>query len=277
MMKVLRVFPRKTNATPDDADVRFTPPDFWDEADRVYVSVTFSWDKRKAETLAKFWEAVAPVEIGGPAYNDPGGEFEPGFYLKRGYVITSRGCPNHCWFCAVPHREGPVRELEIKEGWNLLDSNLLACSRPHIESVFQMLDRQPHRVRFTGGLEAARLEDWHCHWLAKIRPETAWLAYDTPNDWGPLVCAADLLKKYELLNLRHTYRCYVLIGWRQDTIEKAEQRLLAVAKIGLMPMAMLYDKGAFVSNRADWIKFARNWANPWVVGTKMNQMLKGNL
>ena len=67
----------------------------------------------------------------------------PGMYLKKGYVITSRGCPNRCWFCSVPRREGGrLRELPITEGNIVLDDNLLACSRQHIEAVFEMLGRQ---------------------------------------------------------------------------------------------------------------------------------------
>lgn len=273
-MRLIRVFPRKTNATPDDELVRFGVPTLFDEADEVHVSVSWTWDIPRAERLANAWRAVTSnVCVGGPAYNDPGGEFEPGKYLKPGYVITSRGCPNHCWFCSVPGREGTLRELEIKDGWNILDNNLLACSRPHIDAVFQMLERQPKRIRFTGGLEAAQLEPWHVEWLAKLKPETVWFAYDTPGDWGPLVCAVHLLKENELLNLRHTYRCYVLVGWLQDTFEKAEKRLWDVAKLGLMPMAMLLNKGQDRSiNREGWIRFAREWASPWIVGTKMKQL-----
>jgi hypothetical protein len=271
-MKILRYFPRKTKATPDDTNVFIgnRMPTLFDEADEIHISVTWTWDKPHAERMAKVWSVVAPVKIGGPAYGNPGGEFEPGMYLKKGYVITSRGCPNHCWFCRVPKQEGVLREIEIKDGWNVLDNNLLACSKNHIERVFKMLEKQSHRINFSGGLEAARLEDWHVEWLARLKPKSAWFAYDTPNDWGPLVLAADLLKQYKLIGRAHTYRCYVLVGWLQDTLEKADRRLQDVAKLGLMPMAMLLDHGESKKNdKEEWIHFARNWANPFVVGAKM--------
>lgn len=270
-MKLLRVFPRKTNASPDDKDVRFGMPTLFDQADEIHVSVSWTWDKPKAERLAKMWEVVAPVKIGGPAYDDPGGEFIPGLYLKKGYVITSRGCPNHCWFCVAPKREGTIRELEVKDGWNVADNNLLACSQSHIKKVFEMLERQNRRPRFSGGLEAARLEEWHVEWLARLKPQTIWFAYDTPADWLPLVEAATLLKEYQMI--KPTLRvccCYVLIGWKNDTIEKAEKRLKDVARLGFMPMAMLYDHGAYRSiDRQQWIRFAREWASPFIVGSKM--------
>lgn len=66
-MKIIRVFPRKTNASPDDADVRFDVPGMiGDECDRVHVSVTWTWDLQRAEMLAKAWSVIAPAEIGGP-------------------------------------------------------------------------------------------------------------------------------------------------------------------------------------------------------------------
>ena len=119
------------------------------------------------------------VVLGGPAYDDPAGEFVPGRYLKEGLVITSRGCNNDCWFCKVSAREGRIRELKIKDGWDLLDNNLLQCSRIHIEKVFDMLNRQDRRskagrklgVKFTGGLEALELKDWHIDLLTTLKPK----------------------------------------------------------------------------------------------------------
>jgi hypothetical protein len=54
-MRLVRVFPRKTKATPDDALACFGPPDLLAEADEVHVSVTFTYDKPAAERLAEQW------------------------------------------------------------------------------------------------------------------------------------------------------------------------------------------------------------------------------
>lgn len=274
-MKLIRVFPRKTAATPDDEDVRFDPPSMFDAADEVHVSVTWTWDKPRAEFLAKTWRAVTDnIKVGGPAYDDEGGEFTPGLYLKKGYVITSRGCPNHCWFCVVPKREGTIRELEVKDGWNLLDSNLLACSREHQEKVFQMLLKYQGKARFTGGLEAARLEPWHVERLQKINPHDLFFAYDTAQDWEPLVSSARMLKDAGIIRPgNHSVRCYVLIGWEKDTIEKAEARLQKVLQLGIMPMAMLFDRGEHRPKDAvKWRRFQREWANPIIVGSKLRSV-----
>ena len=152
---IARVFPRKTKATPVDDYAFVGEPGLFipDDISEIHVSVTFTWDIPLAERLARIWERYAPVKVGGPAYGDKGETFIPGMYLKKGYVITSRGCNNNCWFCLVPKREGKLRQLPITEGNNLLDNNILGCTEEHIRSVFKMLKAQT-KVKLTGGLEA---------------------------------------------------------------------------------------------------------------------------
>ena len=272
-MKIARVFPRITNATPlDDYTFFDVPGMFLPEIDEVHISVAFTYDLPKAEILAKHWEQVAPVKIGGPALNEPGGEFEPGRYLKPGYVITSRGCPNKCWFCSVWRREGSeIRELEVKEGNNILDDNLLACSDQHIKEVVAMLKKQKYgRVMFTGGLEAAQLKDWHVEQLRKLHPKEIFFAYDTPDDYEPLIEAGKKLLDAGFTTTSHALRAYVLIGYPQDTFEKAEARLKETIKAGFFPMAMLYrDQKGEVSN--EWVTFQGLWANPFIVGTSIKK------
>ena len=149
-MNIIRVFPRRTRATPDDPFAFTGPPPKrgLPDIDEVHVSVTFTYDMEKAHQLAEQWQKLGvPVHMGGPAFQVPGGDFIPGMYLKKGYVITSRGCPNRCWFCSVPKREGgKLRELPITDGNIILDDNLLACSEQHIRAVFEMLGRQKENL-----------------------------------------------------------------------------------------------------------------------------------
>lgn len=272
-MKIARVFPRITKATPNDEYAFYDAPGmFLPEIDEVHISVVFTYDMQKAERLAREWETIAPVKIGGPALGKEGklGEFIPGMYLKPGYVITSRGCPNaetgKCWFCTEP--KGPI-ELEIKEGNNVLDPNLLACSDEHIRSVFDMLKKQQYGpAMFTGGLEAARLKDWHANQLRKIHPKEMFFAYDTPDDYEPLIEAGKKLLSAGFTTASHTLRAYVLIGYPKDTFDKAEQRLIQTVKAGFMPMAMLYrDKSGKVNQ--EWAKFQRVWARPAIIAKAM--------
>lgn len=173
-MNDLRVFPRRTKATPDDALAVCRGPvltDYSRGIDRVLVSVTFTYDMPRAEKLAREWSGVAPVEIGGPSMGKQSGEFVPGKFLKHGYTITSRGCPNRCWFCEVWKREKFI-ELPIRDGWIIQDDNFLRCSGPHKKHVYAMLARQPHRPIFAGGLEAGVFTEADAVALLEIKNTT---------------------------------------------------------------------------------------------------------
>ncbi len=273
-MRIARVFPRKTNATPDDELSFVGPPQLLMPAiDQVHISVAFSYDLEEAEKLAEQWRRIAPVVFGGPATGDPGDDFSPGMYLKLGYVITSRGCPNHCWFCEAWRREGQqVRELPITAGWNVLDSNLLACSDDHIRAVFKMLSHQKSLVtpvQFTGGLEAARLKAWHVDLLWELKPDQMFFAYDTRDDFEPLVKAGEMLR-YADFTRRHM-RCYVLVGYGGDTIAKASKRLMLAWQAGFLPMAMLYRDKKRVTASVEWERFQREWARPAIVRANMRR------
>jgi hypothetical protein len=269
-LKIARVFPRRTNATPTDELALIGSPDLFSVdmgIDRVHVSVAFSWDIPAAEKLLKEWGQIAPAEIGGPATGERGENFIPGMYLKKGYVITSRGCPNRCWFCSVPKREGSLRELPITDGWNILDDNLLACSNEHIRAVFAMLAKQKHRPFFTGGLEAARLKLWHIQELIKLKPKEIFFAYDGPEDREPLFEAGRLLLQNGFYRKTQNLRAYVLIGYPKDTFEAAEKRLTECLKFGFIPMAMLYrDKTG--ERDPEWVRFAWPWMRPAAMSAK---------
>jgi hypothetical protein len=248
-----------------DALAYFTEPDMFAEADEVHVSVAFTWDMGRADYLAKQWKHVAPVRMGGPAFNEAGAAFVPGRYVRGGYVITSRGCPNRCWFCSVWRREPALIELPICDGTNVLDDNLLACSERHIRDVFAMLKRQRGPKQFTGGLEAKRLQQWHVDLLADLRPAQMFFAYDTPDDYEPLRAASDILRGAGFT--RHHLRCYVLIGYPRDTIDQAEVRLRQCLELGFFPMAMLWRDGKGDTDLT-WRKFQRGWARPACIAAK---------
>lgn len=73
--RIIRVFPRRTNATPDD-ELAFTKAPTKADLnalafrviDEVHISVTFTYDIPKVEDLYKKWSVLGlPVKIGGPA------------------------------------------------------------------------------------------------------------------------------------------------------------------------------------------------------------------
>lgn len=262
-MKIIRIFPTQTNLTPDDEDVRINAlPTLFDEADEVHISVLFSWDKPRAEFLAKQWSAAGfNVKLGGVAYSSPSNEFVIGKYVKKGAVITSRGCNNHCWFCNVWRKEKSLRELPVQEGYNLLDNNILACSEAHIREVFAMLKRQPQKAILTGGLEAKILKRWHAELLADLKPARMFFAYDTPDDREPFLEAMKLLDEVGIS--RWSRYCYCLCGYKGDTYDAAIKRLTDIWNANARPFAMLYrdEKG----DRDDgWRRFCRQFTRPQI-------------
>ena len=258
-VKIIRVFVRRTRGTPEDGMSFIGDPGlFLPEAEEVHVSVAFSWDVEEAWRLVHAWSKFyRTVLIGGPALTGRVdlGDFEPGMYLKRGYVITTRGCPNRCWFCLVPDREGLLREMPIRDGFDVLDNNLLAASRGHIERVLDMLVRQKERARFTGGLEARRVEPWFAAALKEIRPAAGFLAYDRPGEEAAVRDAARLLLP---CFTSRRLGCYVLCGYACDTLSAARGRCQFAAELGMVPFPMYY-RGGDWSGRVpgDWRVFLR--------------------
>jgi hypothetical protein len=270
MTRLIRVFPRKTKASPDDALAYFGPPDLFAEADEVHVSVAFTQDKAIAERLAEEWRHVAPVKVGGVAYGDTSLEFIPGRYIKPGYTITSRGCPRRCWFCGVWKKWPTVNTMPIVPGWNVLDDNLLAAPRPHVEAVFDMLRGQGRRIEFTGGLEALALQDYQVDLLASLKPRpNMFFAYDPGDAFETLESAARRLIEAGFTERSHRMRVYVLIGYPKDTFDSAEARLQQMLSIGFTPHAMLWQPETPSQDKhrpaPEWRAFQRRWARPAII------------
>ena len=278
MTRLIRVFPRRNRATPDDELARFGPPDLFDEADEVHVSVTFTADKAVAERLAEQWRHVAPTKIGGVAYGDASLEFIPGRYVKPGYTITSRGCPRRCWFCGVWKKWPTVNELPIYDGWNVLDDNLLAAPVEHVHGVFAMLRRQRRadwpgwdgRIEFTGGLEALSLQDYQVDLLASLTPRpNMFFAYDPGDEFETLESAARRLLAAGFTRESHRMRVYVLIGYPKDTLAEADRRMRQMMQIGFTPFAMLWLPETPSQEKYrppdEWRRFRREWARPAII------------
>ena len=260
--RIARVFPRRTKYTPDDNLVYISPPGLFDgDFDSVLVSCLFTWDKTRAERLAEKWSKVcSDTKLGGPAYDDPGGEFTPEKFNRKGFIHTSRGCIRKCSFCFVPKREGALRELTIHEGPWIMDNNLLACSEKHVTSVFDMLDTQ-RDVKFLGGLDARILKDYQIDRLVKLgtRLKYFYFAYDNLRDQEAVSSAIDRCYKAGL-EQKHM-GCYVLVGYEEDTPEQADKRCEWVFVQGGQPFAMFYrdDKNKGKRKSAEWQKVVKKW------------------
>jgi hypothetical protein len=263
--EVIRVFPARTKWTPDDPLAFVGEPPLFRPGNRftpVMVSVTFTWQRRRAEQIANSWRMYYDnVRVGGPAYDDPGGEFVPGRFLKKGCTITSRGCVKKCGWCKVPFAEGELRELAIQPGWIVQDNNLLACTKPHILAVFAMLRQQKRAIFFNGGLDKDFFKPWHRELFDSIAIGELWFACDT-SDLAHLERARKLLEGIPLRKLR----CYTMIGYDHETLEQAERRIERVFDLGFLPFCQLYqpptaDQPTKVYS-AEWKAVMKKWCRP---------------
>lgn len=258
----IRVFPYANKWTPTDAFSFIGDPPLFRPSDRtipVMVSVTFSWHRQESERIAKEWlQYYDNVRVGGPAYNDAGGEFIPGMFLKNGCTITSRGCPRKCGWCVVPTREGNVRELKIQPGWIVQDNNLLACSEKHIRAVFDMLREQRRLIYFNGGLDKHFLKPWHRELFDSIPIGELWFACDTIFDISALSRASSILNGIPT----RKRRCYTMIGYDGESLTDAERRLNRVLELGFLPFCQLYQPELRKEYSTEWKQLCRKWARP---------------
>lgn len=276
---IARVFPRKTNASPTDGLAFFREPTIENISDcieagitEVHISVTFTWDLDRAEELYYAWQILGvPVEVGGPAFDDRMGDFNPGLYLRDGYIFTSRGCTKECWFCSVPRcAHGVIRELPIVDGWNILDDNILGTSESHFRAVCEMLKRQEHPAIFTGGLEPSLLQQWQANLLRELKPKRLYTAYDTKDDLEPLIEMGKKLRTAGFAPSSHTMCCYVLCGYEEDSFDEAEKRMRQTMHAGFIPYAMLF-RNEEGRTDAKWRRFQREWCRPIITGKKFNE------
>lgn len=273
---MIRVFPSRTYWTPDDDMAFIGERPLFHPHDRdipVRVSVTFTWDMDEAERIAESWAAYyRDVQIGGPAYNTPAAEFEPGRFMKRGCVITTRGCPKRCPWCVVPKREGKLVELPIRDGWILQDNNILAASEAHIRAVFDMLRRQKRNAFFTGGLDKHFLEPWHVELFKSIKVGELWFACDLGRDVQHLRSARATLGNAFRQN---QLRCYTMIGFNgqsQAALKDDLERIRTVYELGFLPFCQLFQpmERKRIEYSHEWLAARRYWSRPAIYRSKQN-------
>jgi hypothetical protein len=206
----------------------------WQCKDTLYISVPFTWLMPEAEKMAQLHKG--PVLIGGPGTMKPTAceGFDPLMFHNPSATFTTRGCPNHCSFCAVPKIEGEFREIpDFRPAPVICDNNLLAASRKHLERVVERLKAFP-LVDFNQGLEARRFTPEVAERFGYLRCKVRF-AFDSLPVESEVKAAVDLCRERTSKDIG----IYVLIGYK-DTPEEALYRLETVRSWGIRPNPMRY-------------------------------------
>ena len=260
------------------------------EADKIYCSVLFSWNKEKASSLQKVYkdiefggtgwdiEKTLPPEIDASMPDHSLYSAEEVYTricrgigtkeakLKKADVIvnmgvgfTSRGCVRNCPFCVVPKKEGRLRQAsEIKDimraGSNvitLLDNNLTADPLC-IDKLAEIRDRALI-VDINQGLDVRLMTDEKARALSEVKHlRSLHYAWDLMKYEAEVMSGINIISRYVK---KWRQMCFMLVGF-DTTFEEDMYRFRRLVEISVDPYVMIYNKQGDVKLR----HFAR-WVN----------------
>lgn len=246
------------------------------QIDKVCISCVFSQNRSRALGIAKMFEGICEVEIGGYGVNDnqlphsiehimPDYSLYPNCDFSMGY--TSRGCIRKCPFCIVWRKEGPMRDhASIGEFWNpkykklvLLDNNFLASPKWKENIEFLLIHQIP--VTFCQGLDIRLINDENASWLRMVDSRTMsfkskmyYFAFDDLAIEDDVRNGVELLKKHGIKPYRLTF--YLLCGFN-TTHDEDMHRFKVLRELGTWPYIMKYN------DRSDdpWLNDFDRWVN----------------
>ena len=244
--------------------------------DKVYCSVLFTWNRRKAERLA---DVYRDIEFGGTGislHKDLPAEVEacrPDYSLytvdalyprmrgvksqekriekanmliRSGIGRTTTGCTRTCPHCAVPKKEGGLRQVAaISDLLNpdsnnliLLDNNLLA-DPDCLDKLHELRDRKI-RVSITQGIDARLVTDEIAQALSEVKLIGDYLhcAWDYTSMEGIVMRGVDVLSRFIRAS---KLACYMLVGY-DSTFEEDMHRFRVLTGRGISPYAMVFNK-----------------------------------
>lgn len=164
---------------------------------------------------------------------------------KYSYSFTTRGCPNHCGYCAVPKLEKTGGSVLITPNWRdhivadrrtcvVMDNNITAAPGNHMEDVVNLLVDREKTVIFENGIDCKHVTPA----VAKLLGKVNWagnglrIAFDRIEEDGVFQKAVQTLLDHGVG--RRKIMSYVLFNFN-DTPKDAEYRLLECAKLGVQP------------------------------------------
>jgi hypothetical protein len=211
--------------------------------DKVYVFSIFSFTKKpklKSNMIAGGTgfdvKSRLPIEI---ESCDLDYSIYP--YCETSYLWYSRGCVNHCPFCVVPTKEGPIYPVEPKninpkgKYITIVDNSFF--DSPKWREALKQLSELNQPVLFASGINVRTLDDTKCAALASLKLyRRLHIAWDNPKE--NIIPNIKLLKKYIP---SWKISCYVLIGY-WSTQEEDQMRVNELDRENIQPFIMPFNK-----------------------------------
>lgn len=100
----------------------------------------------------------------------------PSIDNKTAYGFLTRGCPNKCFWCVVPKKEGGVKPymdvdeiaIEGRRKLVLMDNNILAAG-DYAVGQFEKIIKRGYQVDFNQALDARLVTETHAKLLARMK------------------------------------------------------------------------------------------------------------
>ncbi len=182
-------------------------------------------------------------------------------YRKLDYlvVMTSRGCPYRCTFCATHQISGPFRQRDpekvveeiVQQARRLrvrdiafYDDALLLNKQRHIVPILSLLTERhlPLRFHTPNGLHARQIDESLARLFYRVGFKTIRLSFETVNperfsDIANKVSPGDLEKAVEHLERagyqRKELEAYVIMGLPGQTFQEVYESMLFVHGLGI--------------------------------------------
>jgi len=233
-LKKLQIFHEqqgdKVRQIKDNEETVLPYPLIVSDADKIYVSCIFDWNKPRC----KKWEGLA--EIGGSGYSLTT-ELPPEIDSIKPHInmgFTTRGCIRKCPWCIVPEKEGKVHVVgDIYDLWDgkgktiiVMDNNILALPE-HFLTIAKQLKKENLMVDFNQGLDHRLLTNQICQELFSLKYPGSMgskirFAFDHISYKKSVLKALKMLKKNGLKDWRT--RWYVYVG-TYDTLDTVLERV----------------------------------------------------
>ena len=244
--------------------------------DLICIGTIFTYEYglvRKALTGIRMLNADVPILLGGPCvslipqkfadtdatifkgYSPTLDEIPPDLSIDWGlddewrdfaFVFTSRGCPNHCAYCAVWRIE---KQRWINPNWKahiagrkklaIFDNNLSACALEHVNDVFNTLEQRKIRVCFDNGFDIKFVTPEMAQRLARLKyaNEGMRIAFDRIEEDGDFQRAVRMLLVAGVP--KSQIMAYVLFNFT-DSPQEADYRMRECHKLGIHPYPQRY-------------------------------------